>query len=302
MKVVQKVLSHGLLITFFIAVFLIYFYRLQLFPQWFSAEPSAEAVKEDASVAAFPATPAVEPAVEQVAAAPEVTTDTSDTPPAMQGEPATNPLARTPPAEAPASTGNVVAVEPDRYRPLEEKPAAVVDTAQGSFEKPQVQVDEAPVDTEDEIFRPLATDSTGEESPQASAGEQLDAPVADAGVSGAAAPVQDHAVPNRNQAIEEQLAAARELFWNQEMDSAEKAYSGITSAYPENADAWGELGNVYFKLGRWSDAAGAFFTAANLLIDQGQPERAANMLRVLYGLDAGKGGELEERLKENGAS
>ena len=308
MKVVQKVLSHGLLITFFIAVFLIYFYRVQLFPQWFSAEPSAETVKESASVTTAPATPAADPVVMQDAV-PEVTTDASglsssgtETGIAVQGEPAARPLDRTFPQETPASTENtaVAEPEPDRYRPVEDMPA-VAEPAQRSSDEPPAQED-VHADMNDEIFRPLATDRNVEESRQTtSAGKQPEVPMADARVPDTAAPVQEDAVPGGNQTLEEQLAAARVLFWNQEMDNAEKAYSGITVAYPENADAWGELGNVYVKLGRWSDAAGAFFKAANLLIDQGQSQRAANMLRVLYGLDAERGGELEERLKENGA-
>ncbi len=52
MKVVQKILSHGLLITFFVAIFFLYLYRGALFPQWFGASAehrtgSAESVVKE---------------------------------------------------------------------------------------------------------------------------------------------------------------------------------------------------------------------------------------------------------------
>ena len=38
MKLLQKILSHGLLIAFFVAVFFLYLYRVDLFPQWFGED------------------------------------------------------------------------------------------------------------------------------------------------------------------------------------------------------------------------------------------------------------------------
>ena len=43
MKIIQKILSHGLLIAFFVAVFFIYLYRGDLFPQWFDKQAQIEA-------------------------------------------------------------------------------------------------------------------------------------------------------------------------------------------------------------------------------------------------------------------
>ena len=37
MRLFQKILSHGLLIGFFGAVFFLYLYRVDLFPQWFGS-------------------------------------------------------------------------------------------------------------------------------------------------------------------------------------------------------------------------------------------------------------------------
>jgi len=45
MKLVQKLLSHGLLITFFVAVFFVYLYRGELFPQWFGEQAQSVAAR-----------------------------------------------------------------------------------------------------------------------------------------------------------------------------------------------------------------------------------------------------------------
>jgi tetratricopeptide (TPR) repeat protein len=97
-----------------------------------------------------------------------------------------------------------------------------------------------------------------------------------------------------------QLEEARQLYWNNDLQAAAEAYSSLTAAYPQRADSWGELGNLYFNAGRWNDAADAYYRAIDLLIDQREPGRARHMLRVLHGLDAGKASELEQRLDRVG--
>lgn len=93
------------------------------------------------------------------------------------------------------------------------------------------------------------------------------------------------------------LAEARRHFWQQDLVGAVVAYEKLTRGYPDRADAWGEFGNVNFRLGNWSAAADAYYTAIGLLADQGEDARARQLLKVLYGLDAEKAGELEERLR-----
>ena len=46
MKLIQKILSHGLLIAFFVAVFFLYLYRADLFPQWFDEQAETVAMTE----------------------------------------------------------------------------------------------------------------------------------------------------------------------------------------------------------------------------------------------------------------
>ena len=116
MRLLQKILSHGLLIGFFVAVFFLYLYRVDLFPQWFgdkaqtvatpsdtrTAKPSAGQAAAPPSVAAQPPPPAVAgaaavpPAVDQSAGL----ADRSSEPDAAVAE--APPAAELPPvAEAP---------------------------------------------------------------------------------------------------------------------------------------------------------------------------------------------------------
>jgi tetratricopeptide (TPR) repeat protein len=119
-------------------------------------------------------------------------------------------------------------------------------------------------------------------------------------MAGAAQPTAEPAALSQSSDYEHRLAAARTHFWQRDIGAAMQAYESLTTAYPDSAEAWGELGNVSFKLGRWSQAAEAYYRAVSLLIERGEAERARHLLRVLHGLDAGKAGELERRMRKPG--
>ncbi|MFQ5644190.1 MAG: hypothetical protein ACE5FQ_10910, partial [Thiogranum sp.] len=59
MKLVQKILSHGLLIAFIVAAFFIYMNRVDLFPQWF-AKPAPATVSPSQATPDSPAAATVE--------------------------------------------------------------------------------------------------------------------------------------------------------------------------------------------------------------------------------------------------
>ncbi|UCE77291.1 MAG: hypothetical protein JSU62_03550, partial [Gammaproteobacteria bacterium] len=119
-------------------------------------------------------------------------------------------------------------------------------------------------------------------------------------MAGAAQPTTEVAAAPQLSDYERRLAEARTRFWRRDIGAAVQAYESLTAAYPDSAEAWGEFGNVNFKLGHWSQAADAYYQAVSLLIEQGEAERARHLLRVLHGLDADKAGELERRLRKPG--
>jgi tetratricopeptide (TPR) repeat protein len=284
MKLIQKLLSHGLLIAFFAAVFFIYLYRVQLFPQWFgeqeqtvAMQSESEAQQEAADVAATEPAPVEAQPAAAAGAAPAVPA-TAELPP-VAGEPV---------APAPASPWAAQSSGPGG---MPAPPPAAVDR------QPQQQVAQAPAQSQPvPQYRPPAQPKTYvPRETQAIAPP----PVHQPRIGGQAAQTTSSQAREESD-YQQKLTAARELYWQRDMQGAIEAYKGLTGTYPDQADAWGELGNLNFKLGRWSDASDAYSRAIGLLIDQGDTSRATHLLRVMYGLDAEKAGELEARLRQAG--
>jgi len=201
MKLVQKLLSHGLLITFFVAVFFVYLYRVELFPQWFGeqaqsvAERSKPATQQEPLAAqtaptqgrALVPVPAGEP--EQVADRPpameQASGDESELPPMAsqsQGSSELPPRSELLPPLAPAA-GTAFGgqdrevVPPVAYRPNEEAEAtasAPEITAQPPAAEPAVSEVPPPP-----VYRPLEAER-----------EAVDSQV----LATAAAPEQDETV------------------------------------------------------------------------------------------------------------
>jgi tetratricopeptide (TPR) repeat protein len=94
------------------------------------------------------------------------------------------------------------------------------------------------------------------------------------------------------------LATARQAFWQQDLDGAIKAYRAAIAADPENPDAYGELGNIYLGQGERDAASQAYLEAGLRLIEQGRPERAVRLLRVISGLDRDRARTLAQALYE----
>ena len=276
MKLVQKILSHGLLIAFVVAAFFLYTKRAELFPQWFAGaqtpvavaanEPSKPAKdvsrpKPEKVISKQPVAPVEQPApAAHDGAAPQTETDGgagADTPPQSQpGVSAPTPV--TTPADA------AVQAQPD--------PASVA--------TPGVQAaSEAPV-------APVETTRT----------------VAVAETPSAATPSGDATPPPQaadNEALlQQQLAQARSLYWSKDTRGAELIYQSLSQAHPENPDVWGEAGNFYYSLKQREQAADAYARAFDLLMRQGQQERAGQLLGVMHQLDEEKARVLEMKLQQ----
>ena len=90
------------------------------------------------------------------------------------------------------------------------------------------------------------------------------------------------------------LAAAREAFWLRDYETAERNYRELTRLQPDNPDAYGELGNIYFSQGKWDEAGVAYYEAAIRMVEGKRLDDARNLLNIIRGLDAEKGAELEQ--------
>ncbi|GEM_PF-1694771 len=94
------------------------------------------------------------------------------------------------------------------------------------------------------------------------------------------------------------LQKARQFFWQRNIQAAEAAYRELGDSYPENPDVWGEIGDFYFNLQQREPAAYAYSRCIELLIRQDKHERAQQMLDILYRLDAPRARELALQLQQ----
>ena len=80
---------------------------------------------------------------------------------------------------------------------------------------------------------------------------------------------------------EDYLQQARRAFWNGEFEAAEAAYMAMISAYPADADGFGELGNLYQSMGKPKRALDAYYEAAVRLRASGEQERFRELAELL---------------------
>ena len=234
MKLLQRILSRGLLISVAILAAIAFHFRATLFPQWFGAGAETQQTAK-----AGTATP------------PPVATDSVSTIPEQSAAPSN-------PAPAPMrATGN-----PDLPPLIEDVPAR----------------NSAEDQSADQSSTVMAMDSAqGSSAPNTTA---VDATAVDAtAIDTATVPL----IPPAN--VSGQIAAAREAYWQQDFESAERLYREAAVMDTHDADALGELGNIYYTQGRWNDAAEAYAGAVERLLGSGQQQRAAYLMTVLDGLD-----------------
>lgn len=80
---------------------------------------------------------------------------------------------------------------------------------------------------------------------------------------------------------EDYLQEARRAFWNGEFEKAEAAYMTLVSEYPADADAFGELGNLYQSMGKKAQALDAYYAAAVRLKAAGETENLNEVMELL---------------------
>lgn len=77
------------------------------------------------------------------------------------------------------------------------------------------------------------------------------------------------------------LTMARQAAQAGNLHESVREYLYFLTSHPNDIDAFGELGNVYLKMGRYQEAAQNYYEAATRLIDAGYPEIAAPMMPVI---------------------
>lgn len=90
------------------------------------------------------------------------------------------------------------------------------------------------------------------------------------------------AAPNANDtAGTDGLAQARKSAQAGRLSESVREYLRYLTSHPNDVDAYGELGNVYVKLGRFPEAAQNYYEAATRLIDAGHLNAVASLMPVI---------------------
>ena len=79
----------------------------------------------------------------------------------------------------------------------------------------------------------------------------------------------------------EQVQRARRAFWNGDFEASEAAYMDVITAFPDDPEAFGELGNLYEAMGRAELARDAFFAAGVRLKTRGEDEKLQKVIDFL---------------------
>ena len=92
------------------------------------------------------------------------------------------------------------------------------------------------------------------------------------------------------------LGNARRAFSRGDIQAAVAEYKAYLATHTEDADAHGELGNVYYHSGQVGQASGSFYTAALLLLSEGRKEEAEALMPAITAGAPGLAAELRTRL------
>jgi tetratricopeptide (TPR) repeat protein len=262
---IYNLLSKGLLLAVLIAVAAGYYYREQLFPKWYEEKPAAQAT--------VPA-PVTDAGGEQ-SATESVSDETGVAPveiPAVAGpgEQAGQPEQAVPVLETQDAASSAAVLEAVSPPPGQEAAVSGMAAQNTVAEAPQIASD-----LQEEVAA-----SQDEAAPEL---EGVGVAVADT----SPATTTDSAAS---------LALARKAYWENDLEAAVSAYQDAIAADPDNPDAYGELGNLYFAQGDWDGASQAYLDAGLRLTAQGRQAQAARLLRVLGRLHPGRARQLAQEL------
>lgn len=96
-------------------------------------------------------------------------------------------------------------------------------------------------------------------------------------------------------AQDEGLLKARKAYWDKDYQNAIRYYQQLINNNRSNPDYVGELGNIYYALNDYENAARQYFQAAMLLIDQGKYEQARLLVSPVTAMNRDLGEELKSR-------
>ncbi len=293
MKFIRHLLSHGLLLTFIIALGAAYFYRAVIFSEEVNTKINGvvntalvaltlEPMQSDLLIEEDPTVPVCDSPTETVvdiivsdAEVVDVNSEvvTDDVEVALT---TVEDITETKIEEVNVETVEKIvdtATEDasDSNEPTEQE-AVVEETVEGKVEDivAEVVIDDAP-----SVIEPVTQDvATKDESADAkSVMENI--------------PVDPHF---------ELLNQARFAHQIGNNFNAIELYRELIQSYPDDPNVYGELGNVYYSKGKWKQASQAYYEAAVRLHKIEKTEQISYLVRVIDGLDPETAKKLNEQL------
>lgn len=295
MKLIRFILSHAILLAFLVALGSGYYYRDRLFSADINAQIDRAVHKAMVLVRLAPqgSEPAARPVQEiteqsDLARVEEATGIET----ASEG---TGPIAE---SEAGPSTPDVTVndeteqVQPTAQSDEPEAGQSGEDTSQpesGQVEEPRVP---------DSIT--AEPEETVSETAEQVASVTKEAAVAEPDKTEPAAEEQAATVSTDREAVAgshaELINQARLAFKNGDGDRAVILYQQLSELNPDDPNAYGELGNVYYAQGKWQLAGQAYYEAASRLLQHDQHGQVQYLYRVIQGLDKESAEKLRAQL------
>ncbi len=265
MKFIRYILSHAIFLAFIIAIGFAYYYRSQLFP----ADVNAK-IDDTVHRAKVWVTTAVK----------KESADTQETAASKPEQTADNTSAEIKPAttETAISTSDADAEkipESDAVAVVNEPSSQVTEQAAASgTESDDVESKSGDKTSVDNVSLNPAQTSTDQQKP--------DSQVTDKSAVDAAEP--------------DMIDQARLAFKAGDHAQSIAHYQQASKQNPDDPNAYGEMGNVYYLQGKWQQAGQAYYEAATRLLAQGHAGQVQYLYRVIQGLDQESAKKLSRQL------
>jgi hypothetical protein len=270
MKMIRYLLSHIVLILMIVAVIMAYYYRDQLFSQHVNAR-----IDDAVTRLAFWRARSPQQSVESQAPAPGATPQVAASEPGKGSGP-------TEVTTVPVPDDEQVATAQDGG--TSDSPAMEGEGAEAPSEDNTADEQHVP-----EVAQAGASDAS---QPAASVAENRGG----SGTTDSADNESDSeqsVLPGQSKPL---LREARLAYQRNALPEAEQLYQQLIEIAPEDPNAYGELGNVYYVQGQWEQAGEAYYQAAMRLLDAGQTSQVEYLLRIIQGLSPARAKKLQNRL------
>ncbi len=100
--------------------------------------------------------------------------------------------------------------------------------------------------------------------------------------------------------LDELLFKARKAYWDKDYQTAIFHYQQLIEDDGDNPDYIGELGNIYYSINDFDNAAQLYYQAAIILIAKNRPDQARLLVSPVTAMNRDLGDELRRRLMQSG--